>query len=333
MEIESRERAALDLLTDRRAGAIAHPGGTLLDHLIRVRARLLDWGEPTWVVLAGLTHAAYGTDGFPASLLGLPERAVLRGAIGELAERMVYLYCSCDRDSLYPYLASVAPSFTDRFTGLEHRLGTRELRCLIAITAANELDVVTHHADLMASGRDELWELFRRMRRHLTAPAWRACVAAVAPPGWAAALSDPSPIRLSRPDHLVLTVRDLDATMEWYRVVLGMEVVTFGDGRRALSFGAHKINLHQSGHEYEPKAARPMPGSADVCLISDTPLTDVVDHLHHVGVPIEHGPVARTGATGPITSVYVRDPDGNLVEISVYDGDRPAVTTGAGSAS
>ena len=137
-----------------------------------------------------------------------------------------------------------------------------------------------------------------------------------------------APIRLNRLDHLVLTVRDVDATIDWYRTVLGMEPVTFGSGRRALSFGAHKINLHHYGHEFEPKAARPTPGSADVCLISDTSLTDVVEHLRRVGTSVEQGPVARTGATGPITSVYVRDPDGNLVEISVYDRDRPSEIPG-----
>jgi catechol 2,3-dioxygenase-like lactoylglutathione lyase family enzyme len=94
--------------------------------------------------------------------------------------------------------------------------------------------------------------------------------------------------------------------------------VTFGDGRRALTFGTSKINLHQAGHEFEPKAARPTPGSADICLIAADPLDQVCADLAARGVTIEEGPVARTGATGPIRSVYLRDPDNNLIEISNY---------------
>jgi catechol 2,3-dioxygenase-like lactoylglutathione lyase family enzyme len=126
-------------------------------------------------------------------------------------------------------------------------------------------------------------------------------------------------VRINRIDHLVLTVADLDQTMDFYVRVLGMEPVTFGAGRRALRFGRHKLNLHQAGHELEPKARRPTPGSADLCLVTTTPLDRVMDHLRAHGVPVEEGPVARTGATGPITSVYFRDPDGNLVEVSTYD--------------
>jgi catechol 2,3-dioxygenase-like lactoylglutathione lyase family enzyme len=95
-----------------------------------------------------------------------------------------------------------------------------------------------------------------------------------------------------------------------------MEVTTFGAGRRALLFGQQKINLHQAGREFEPKARVPTPGSADFCLIAFTPLEDVVRHLQQLDVPIEEGPVERTGSAGPILSVYIRDPDGNLVEIS-----------------
>jgi catechol 2,3-dioxygenase-like lactoylglutathione lyase family enzyme len=125
-------------------------------------------------------------------------------------------------------------------------------------------------------------------------------------------------VRIDRLDHLVLTVADVDRTVGFYQRVLGMQPVTFGDGRRALAFGSSKINLHQAGGEFEPKAARPTPGSADVCLISADPLADVCDHLAAEGVAIEEGPVTRTGATGPIQSVYIRDPDGNLIEISNY---------------
>jgi catechol 2,3-dioxygenase-like lactoylglutathione lyase family enzyme len=117
-------------------------------------------------------------------------------------------------------------------------------------------------------------------------------------------------------DHLVLTVRDISATIAFYTKVLGMKEVTFGKNRRALSFGNQKINLHQSGHEFEPKAACPTPGSADLCFISDTPLSLIIAGLTAHGVLILEGPVARTGAEGPILSVYFRDPDGNLIEIS-----------------
>lgn len=123
---------------------------------------------------------------------------------------------------------------------------------------------------------------------------------------------------IDRIDHFVLTVRDIDRTCDFYSRVLGMQVVTFGQGRKALSFGRQKINLHQAGREFEPKAANPMPGAADFCLITEQPLESVRAHLESCGVAIEEGPVARTGATGPITSFYLRDPDSNLVEIAVY---------------
>jgi catechol 2,3-dioxygenase-like lactoylglutathione lyase family enzyme len=125
-------------------------------------------------------------------------------------------------------------------------------------------------------------------------------------------------MRIDRLDHLVLTVTDMASTCDFYSRVLGMEVVTFGAGRKALAFGAQKINLHQKGEEFEPKAANPTPGSGDLCLISSVPIAEVIEHLRQCGVPILQGPVARTGATGPIQSVYLRDPDGNLVEVSNY---------------
>lgn len=125
-------------------------------------------------------------------------------------------------------------------------------------------------------------------------------------------------MRIGRIDHFVLTVASIEATCAFYRDVLGMEVVTFAGGRRALSFGAQKINLHEVGREFEPKAARPTAGSGDFCLIADTPLEQVIAELQARGIAIEEGPVSRTGATGPIRSVYIRDPDDNLVEIANY---------------
>ncbi|MFF1397388.1 VOC family protein [Streptomyces sp. NPDC058287] len=125
-------------------------------------------------------------------------------------------------------------------------------------------------------------------------------------------------MRIDRLDHLVLTVHDLDATVAFYTKVLGMEAVTFRGGRRALTFGHSKINLHEAGREFEPKAARPTPGSEDLCLIVDEPVDRIVAELASHGVPLEEGPVERTGATGAILSVYVRDPDDNLIELSNY---------------
>ena len=126
-------------------------------------------------------------------------------------------------------------------------------------------------------------------------------------------------MKIDRIDHLVLTVCDIDATCEFYSRVLGMTVVTFAGGRKALEFGSQKFNLHQAGREFEPKAAHPTPGSVDVCLISAVALPAVIAHLARCGVGIIEGPVARTGARGPIRSVYFRDPDMNLIEVSTYD--------------
>ena len=123
-------------------------------------------------------------------------------------------------------------------------------------------------------------------------------------------------IEIDSLDHLVLTVADLDATCAFYQRVLGMKVVTFGNGRRALAFGQQKINLHPAGGEFEPKAHRPTPGSADLCFLTQALLPQVQRHLAACGVPVIEGPVQRTGAQGPILSVYIRDPDQNLVEIS-----------------
>lgn len=117
-------------------------------------------------------------------------------------------------------------------------------------------------------------------------------------------------------DHLVLTVRDIDATASFYSRVLGMETLTSGDGRKALSFGEQKINLHQHGNEFEPHAQRPTPGSADLCFLTSVPLADVVKHLAACAVALVAGPVQRHGATGPMLSVYFRDPDMNLIEVS-----------------
>jgi len=119
-------------------------------------------------------------------------------------------------------------------------------------------------------------------------------------------------------DHLVLTVADIQTTLAFYGDVLGMQPVTFAGGRHALAFGGQKINLHQKGHEFEPKAHHPTPGSADLCFVAAIGLDAVQARLRAKGVAIVEGPVARTGAMGPILSVYIRDPDHNLIEICTY---------------
>lgn len=117
-------------------------------------------------------------------------------------------------------------------------------------------------------------------------------------------------------DHVVLTVTDLEKTCDFYVRVLGMQRITFGKGRTALAFGRQKLNLQIAGQEVDPKAAFPKPGSADLCFLTSTPIEEVRRHLEACGVPIEMGPIQRAGGIGPILSVYVRDPDGNLVEVS-----------------
>jgi catechol 2,3-dioxygenase-like lactoylglutathione lyase family enzyme len=123
-------------------------------------------------------------------------------------------------------------------------------------------------------------------------------------------------VKIYRLDHLVLTVRNIEATCAFYERVLGMRVIEFGEGRKALAFGNQKINLHELGREFEPRADQPTPGSADLCFLTTTPVAHVVYHLQTCGVPLLEGPVRRTGATTPILSIYFRDPDRNLIEVS-----------------
>jgi len=125
-------------------------------------------------------------------------------------------------------------------------------------------------------------------------------------------------MKIDRIDHVVLTAFDVDRTVDFYTRVMGMEAITFAGGRRGLSFGRQKINLHQAGREFEPKALKPTPGSLDLCFITETPLEQVVARLKENGVVVADGPVQKTGALGPMMSVYFRDPDGNLIEVSNY---------------
>lgn len=125
-------------------------------------------------------------------------------------------------------------------------------------------------------------------------------------------------MRVTRLDHLVLTVKDIEASVAFYQSVLGMKKVIFGNGRVALIFGDQKINLHQAGAEFEPKAALATPGSADLCFVVSHNIEAVLTHLNTLQIDIIEGPVLRTGATGRINSVYIRDPDLNLLELSEY---------------
>ena len=125
-------------------------------------------------------------------------------------------------------------------------------------------------------------------------------------------------MKISHLDHLVLTVADIETTCQFYQSALNFEVITFGENRKALRFGTQKINLHQVGKEFEPKALHPTAGSADLCFIAETPIDEVMAHLHVQNISIVEGPIQRTGATGKILSIYLRDPDQNLIEISNY---------------
>ena len=127
-------------------------------------------------------------------------------------------------------------------------------------------------------------------------------------------------MKVTRLDHLVLTVADMEATVDFYTRVLGTAVRAFDGGRLALRFGEQQINLHEAGHEFEPKARLATPGSGDLCFVVEQPLAAWLEHLAGLGVPLVEGPVPRSGALGPMTSVYFRDPDGNLIEVASYTG-------------
>ena len=125
-------------------------------------------------------------------------------------------------------------------------------------------------------------------------------------------------MKISKIDHLVLTVASISATCDFYERILGMTTIEFADNRKALTFGRYKFNLHQLNNEFEPKAKLPTAGSADLCLITDSTQQEIRAHFNSENIEIEEGPVQRTGANGPITSFYIRDPDENLIEIATY---------------
>ncbi len=314
-------RQIREFLLDHGAGQLPHPGGTLYEHLVRVAALLAEWGAGEDLQVAGLCHACYGTAGYPHPLLGLDERPVLSAVAGARAESLAYLYGSCDRAAVHPVLKEPGPvPFRDRFTGRTHLPPEPDIRAFTELTAANELDVIMHNPARAARHGAALRQFFAGARHRLTGAAWQAWSQQ---PGTGlseriTAGEQAPPVSITGLDHLVLTVTDLDQTAGFYQRVLGMRPVTFGAERRALEFGTSKINLHQAGQEIAPHASRPTPGSADLCLITTTPPGEVLAHLDAQHVPVEDGPVPRAGALGPITSIYLRDPDGNLIEIASY---------------
>ncbi|MEU8690005.1 DUF6817 domain-containing protein [Streptomyces sp. NPDC048665] len=176
--LTEREQQAVEAyLRDRGAALVPHPGGTLLEHLSRVRRMLADWGADGVVQTAGLCHATYGTDGFGPKLLPVTDRATLLGLIGQQAEELVYFYASCDRAATYPRLDGTdAVVFRDRFTGREHQPPAEALRAFLIITAANELDVLAHNADLARQHGSGLYGLLTRVGP-LLPPAARDAVA------------------------------------------------------------------------------------------------------------------------------------------------------------
>ncbi len=165
------------LLEELGAGSLPHPGGTLLAHLLRVQSRLTAWGARPALRLAGLCHACYGTDGFPAALLPVDRRTELTAVIGAEAEAIVYCYAACDRAATYPALTGAETPFRDRFTGRDRTPSARMRRDFADLTAANELDLADHDPVFRERHGAGLLALFTRMRPLLSGPAWADCVA------------------------------------------------------------------------------------------------------------------------------------------------------------
>lgn len=173
----SRGKRLERFLRDRDAHTLDHPGGTLLAHLNRVADTLAAWGGAVDLQLAGLAHAVYGTDGFGPLLVELSDRPIVVKVIGERAEALVYLYASCDRAATYPGIDNSPVIFRDRFTGKDFQPADADLRAFLELTAANELDVLAHNAELAALHGAALHGLFSRVRAHLSPAAWQACQA------------------------------------------------------------------------------------------------------------------------------------------------------------
>ncbi|MFK3983637.1 DUF6817 domain-containing protein [Micromonospora sp. NPDC050397] len=232
--------SAEEFLRARGAEEIAHPGGTLYHHLCRVADRLASWGAPYDIQLAGLCHATYGTDGFDTALLEPADRDMLVAVVGSAAEALVYRYGSCDRRAVYPRLGEPGPvPFPDRFTGHVVEPSELELRAFVEITVANELDVLAHSPALAAQHGAALSRLFGRLRSRMSPAAWQSCRRHFDRTGWA---GEPTvaAVEIDVFDHLVLTVADVERTVDFYQRALGMRPLSFGSGRRALAFGTSK---------------------------------------------------------------------------------------------
>jgi hypothetical protein len=181
----SVERTRVEkFLRSRGAERLVYPGGSLYEHLCRVSMLLSDWGAEETIQIVGLCHACYGTDGFDHAMVSVADRQTLIELIGPAAEALVYLYCSCDRAAVYPLLAGDGPvAFRDRFTGRVHTPSPREVRVFLEITAANELDALSHNRALLAEHGADLFTLFTGARDRLSDVAWRACVDLLGAPG------------------------------------------------------------------------------------------------------------------------------------------------------
>lgn len=179
--LASRRARVERFLRDRGADTIDHPGGTLLAHLGRVADTLAVWGHDEDLQLAGLAHAVYGTDGFDQWLVELPDRPLVIDLLGPRAESLIYFYASCDRAVLYPRIDAAPLVFRDRFTGDEFEPASPDFRAFLELTVANELDVMAQNADLAAKYGAPLYELFTRVRPHLTPAAWSACHTQLSP--------------------------------------------------------------------------------------------------------------------------------------------------------
>ncbi|MFE3189954.1 DUF6817 domain-containing protein [Nocardia sp. NPDC059240] len=173
--LASRRTRVERFLRDRGADTIPHPGGTLLAHLGRVADTLASWGHDADLQLAGLAHAVYGTDGFDRRLVELSDRATVVELVGERTESLIYFYAACDRKAVYPGIDSTPVLFRDRFTTREFVPTPTDFHAFLELTVANELDVLSHNPELTAEIGQPLYDLFSRVRPHLTPAAWSAC--------------------------------------------------------------------------------------------------------------------------------------------------------------